>query len=205
MIATDDYVSDFSAVTGWHFEPWDIPGQLTVLIQQAIQHLGNDFIIKEDVAIHVTAVVEPGAIIKGPAIIGSNCFVAAHAYLRGGVYTFNNVSIGAGCEIKGSIIFPNSSIAHFNFIGDSIVGSNVNVEAGAITANHHNDREDKTIFVMIAGALQKTSVTKFGALIGDGSKIGANAVLSPGTILPRKSILKRLELINQEEQLKLQP
>jgi hypothetical protein len=41
------------------------------------------------------------------------------------------------------------------------------------------------------------SVTKFGALVGDHSKIGANAVLSPGSILKPESVVKRLELIEQ--------
>ncbi len=204
MISANEYIEGYSAIITEQLNPWDIPARLPGLIKETIAQLKHDFIIADDVAIHVSAVVEAGAIIKAPAIIGSNCFVAAHAYLRGGVYIVRNVSIGAGCEIKSSIIFPNSSIAHFNFVGDSIIGNNVNMEAGAITANHHNDRDDKTIFFSCDGVLQKTNATKFGALIGDGSKIGANAVLSPGTILPKKSIVKRLQLVNQEMDLKMQ-
>jgi len=90
--------------------------------------------------------------------------------------------------LKSVILFPNANLAHFNFIGDSIVGSNVNFEAGSIVANHFNERVDKEIF---------PGVTKFGALIGDNSKIGANAVLSPGTILEKNTVVARQELVNR--------
>ena len=149
------------------------------------------------IAIHATATVESGAVLKAPIVIGADCFIGAHAYLRGGVFLGNSVKIGTGCEIKTSIIFNNTAIAHFNFIGDSILGSNVNFEAGAITANHYNEREDKMIPVVYHSAILQTGVNKFGSLVGDYCKVGANAVLSPGTLLLPNSIVKRLELVNQ--------
>lgn len=94
-------------------------------------------------------------------------------------------------------MFENTQIAHFNYIGDSIVGSNVNFEAGSLISNHHNDRDEKNIWVKIFGQIISTEIDKFGALVGDFSKIGANEVLSPGTLLKPKSIVKRLELIEQ--------
>ncbi|HZY81751.1 MAG TPA: DapH/DapD/GlmU-related protein [Cyclobacteriaceae bacterium] len=148
--------------------------------------------------IHPTSVIEEGVILKGPVYIGPNCFIGAHAYLRGGVYLMGNNSIGPGCEIKSSVIFSHSNLAHFNFVGDSIIGSNVNFEAGAVIANHFNERSEKEISVTIANQSIKTGITKFGALIGDDCKIGANAVLSPGTILPKNSIVARLQLVNQD-------
>ncbi|MEZ4899372.1 MAG: hypothetical protein R2806_21175, partial [Saprospiraceae bacterium] len=87
--------------------------------------------------------------------------------------------------------------AHFNYIGNSLIGHHVNFEAGSVCANHFNERDDKTIFVMHRGERINTGVIKFGALVGDHVKIGANAVLSPGTILEKNRIVGRLELINQ--------
>lgn len=178
-------------------EPWEIIQSVSEIIQALQPSLNEDFIITDGVAIHKTAVIEKGVTVKRPVIIGSKCFIGAHAYLRGGVYLADNVSIGPGCEIKSSIVCSNSAAAHFNFIGDSIVGSNVNFEAGSVTANHYNERTDKTIFVLHNGALIDIEATRFGSLIGDGSKIGANAVLSPGTLLSPNSIVKRLALIEQ--------
>jgi bifunctional N-acetylglucosamine-1-phosphate-uridyltransferase/glucosamine-1-phosphate-acetyltransferase GlmU-like protein len=88
-------------------------------------------------------------------------------------------------------------IAHFNFVGDSLIGSHVNFEAGAIVCNHWNERSDKQIRLAYNGQIIETGTEKFGALIGDGCKIGANAVLSPGTILAKNTIVSRLELVEQ--------
>lgn len=177
--------------------PWEITHALSAILFERITEMGREYAIKEGVAIHETAQVEQGAILKAPAIVSEHCFIGANVLIRGGVYLGNSVRIGTGCEIKTSMIFSDSAIAHFNFIGDSIIGSHVNFEAGSITANHYNERENKLIAVIYNGTVIQTGVAKFGALVGDYSKIGANAVLSPGTILPPHSIVNRLQLIEQ--------
>lgn len=196
IINTENYISNFYTLFPKE-NPWETVHDLGEIILEKIKNLDENFIINNEIAIHKTAVVENNVIIKSPAIIGKNCFIGANSYLRSGIYLDQNVKIGTGCEVKSSIIFENSAIAHFNFIGDSIIGRNVNFEAGSITANHYNERKDKKIFVKIKNEIIDTNVEKFGALVGDDSKIGANAVLSPGTILEKKSIVKRLELIEQ--------
>ncbi|QNF31558.1 LpxA family transferase [Adhaeribacter swui] len=199
MFAINQYITNFPAVFDLSLEtnPWEITKNLPASLPDIIAKLNSDYEIKDNVAIHITAVVESSAVIKAPAIIGEKCFVGGNAYVRGGVYLDTGVSIGTGCEIKSSIILKNSAIAHFNFIGDSIVGQQVNFEAGSITANHHNDRSDKRIFVFYNNAVLETNSHKFGALVGDFSKIGANAVLSPGTLLLPHTIVRRLELVEQ--------
>jgi len=193
----DNYITAFSKIFQSDKTPWEITARLDEIIIALIQTLDSNFAINNNIAVHKTATIEKGAVIKTPAIIGYNCFVGANAYLRNGVYLNEGVKIGTGCEIKSSIIFSNSAIAHFNFIGDSIIGNNVNFEAGSVTANHYNERSDKQITVLYNGKLVPTGAVKFGALVGDDSKIGANAVLSPGTILQKNTIVKRLELVEQ--------
>ena len=178
-------------------KPWEIIQNLCEIILSKIKNLDENFEIKDGIAIHKTAIIENNVVIKSPAIIGKNCFIGANSYLRNGIYLEQNVKIGTGCEVKSSIIFENSAVAHFNFIGDSIIGRNVNFEAGSITANHYNERQNKRIFVKIKNKIIDTEIEKFGALVGDNCKIGANAVLSPGTILEKETIVKRLELIEQ--------
>jgi NDP-sugar pyrophosphorylase family protein len=197
MITLQEYISQWPAHFPAQASPWLLPKEISSLIQGSLKKLSEDFTIKGEIAIHRNAVVEEHVVLKGPIIISDRCFVGAHAYLRAGVYLDENVSIGPGCEVKSSFIMSRSSLAHFNFVGDSIIGSGVNMEAGSIIANHHNDRENKIIEVMIDGKKINTGIEKFGALVGDNSKIGANAVLSPGTILPPNSIVSRLSLIAQ--------
>ncbi len=177
--------------------PWNIVAAVQNTIQQKIKSLSSDFKIKQDVAIHKKAQIEENVTLKGPIIVSNGCFIGAHAYMRGGVYLGDKSIVGPGCEVKSSLIMSGSALAHFNFVGDSLIGSYVNMEAGSIIANHYNERLDKTIYVMLNKKKMKIEVTKFGALVGDHSKIGANAVLSPGTILMPESVVKRLELVEQ--------
>lgn len=108
--------------------------------------------------------------------------------------------IGPACEIKSSLILKDSKAAHFNFIGDSVIGRRVNIEAGAIIANYRNELACKEIRCFIDQKEIKTGIDKFGALWGDDCKIGANAVLAPGTLLKPKTIVNRLTLIDSSKQ-----
>lgn len=199
MVTIADYIASFARVFPTHIlkSPWSITQKIEEIILGKIKLCDGDYVVKGDIAVHKTATIEEGVILKGPIIISENCFIAAHAYLRAGVFCDRNVIVGPGCEVKSTIILEKSTLAHFNFAGDSIIGASVNLEAGSILANHHNDRENKDIFVMVDGRPSTTGSQKFGALIGDHSKIGANAVLSPGTLLKPKSIVGRLTLVNQ--------
>jgi UDP-N-acetylglucosamine diphosphorylase / glucose-1-phosphate thymidylyltransferase / UDP-N-acetylgalactosamine diphosphorylase / glucosamine-1-phosphate N-acetyltransferase / galactosamine-1-phosphate N-acetyltransferase len=143
-------------------------------------------------------VVEAHAIIKPPCLIGPGSFVGSFAYLRGGVFLAEGASIGPSVEIKSSLLLKGTKVAHLSFIGDSILGSDVNIEAGAMIANSRNERAGREIRVRIDGTIRSIGAEKFGALVGDRSRIGANAVLAPGTILEPDSVVDRLALIDQE-------
>ena len=198
-ISIDNFIKQFPAIfsSKSNILPWKITENLVEILNELILKLDADFDIQNGIAIHKTAIIEQGVTLKAPIIVGENCFIGANAYLRGGIYLDKSVRIGPCCEIKTSIICAESSVAHFNFIGDSIIGNNVNFEAGAVTANHYNERADKKISVLHQSIIIETKSEKFGSLIGDNSKIGANAVLSPGTILEANTIVNRLELVDQ--------
>lgn len=178
-------------------DPWEITETLEEIVNKIISKLDQNYEVTNSNAIHKSAIIEQNVVLKGPIIIGENVRIGANAYLRGPIILDSNVHIGAGCEIKQSVIFSNTAVAHFNYIGNSIVGSNVNFEAGSVAANHYNERENKIISVKAGSQTINTGVKKFGSLIGDNCRIGANAVLSPGTILEKGFIVKRLELIEQ--------
>ena len=178
--------------------PWQATTELESIIEKIIARLdANEFQIADKIAIHRTAIIEPNVVIKPHTIISASATVKAGSYLRSGVYIGDGASIGANCEIKQSIIFDQARIAHLNYVGNSIVGEDVNMEAGSILANHFNEREDKNISVVVDRKLISTGCTKFGALVGDHSRIGANAVTNPGTVLPPKTIVGRLTHIDQ--------
>lgn len=183
-----------------HNAPWDIIQNLESTVWELLDTLPEEYDISGGIAIHASAIVDPSTLIKEPAIIGKDCFIGPHGLIRGGVIMAEKSSIGANCEVKRTVVGAKSHLGHFNFIGDSIVGTSVNVEAGAVIANHFNERrpKDQNIRVRIDNAVIETGLTRFGAVIGDHVKIGANAVLTPGTILSPHTIVGRLELVDQK-------
>lgn len=198
MININHFIKDFPfSDLNENNLPWEIINTLEDILNKKFKNLTEEYIITGSCAIHKTAIVEQNVILKGRVIVEANTFIGANAYLRGPIYIGEQVKIGPGCEVKQSIICNETTVAHFNYIGNSIIGSKVNFEAGSICANHYNERKNKEISVLFNDEVIKTGTEKFGSLVGDGSKIGANAVLSPGTILLSNSIVKRLELVEQ--------
>jgi bifunctional N-acetylglucosamine-1-phosphate-uridyltransferase/glucosamine-1-phosphate-acetyltransferase GlmU-like protein len=177
-------------------------GHAVDVVRVMLAALGSDFVVVGEIAVHRGAVVETGAVIRAPAIVSDGCVVSAHAYLREGVFLDREVRIGPSCEVRASFVFRGSALAHLNYVGNSLIGSNVNLEAGAILANYFNERQDKRITLVVGGRRVATDAEKFGALVGDESRIGANAVTMPGTILSPRSVVGRLELVDQVAQAK---
>lgn len=130
-------------------------------------------------------------------IIGSNCFIANGSLVRGGVILETNCTIGHCSELKTAFLFTGSKLAHLNFVGDSVIGSDVNIEGGAVIANYRNEWLDKEIQVFHQNQRIATGVLKFGSLVGDHSRIGANAVIAPGAILSPNTIIRRGEAVDQ--------
>ena len=138
--------------------PWEITSQSEVIVRRLIHSLSSaEFTASGDVLVHNSAVVEVGAVLKGPLILGPKCLVAAGAYLRGGNWVGEGCTLGPGAELKSSFVFPGSKLAHFNFVGDSIVGSDVNFEAGSVVCNYRNERPGKEVLVRVGGALQRAA------------------------------------------------
>lgn len=199
-------ISDFtSALHGTPFAacaaaaPWALTASIELHVRAALALLGaRDWHVRSDVAIHSSATVEAGAQLKGPAVVGAGCFISATALLRGGVWLCEGCTVGPGCELKSSWLGTGSTLAHMNFVGDSVIGRDVNIEAGSIVANHRNERGDKRIRVRVHGELHTLDITKFGAMVGDHARIGANAVLAPGALLAASTIVPRLALVDQE-------
>jgi UDP-N-acetylglucosamine diphosphorylase / glucose-1-phosphate thymidylyltransferase / UDP-N-acetylgalactosamine diphosphorylase / glucosamine-1-phosphate N-acetyltransferase / galactosamine-1-phosphate N-acetyltransferase len=177
--------------------PWDITHHAAKIIRDTLGSLDTDYSVSGEIAVHKSATIEPGAIVKGPAIIGPRCSLAAYAYLRDGVFLEEDCVIGPGVELKTTLLFKGVKLAHFNFVGDSILGEGVNMEAGSVIANCRNECGGKHIRITTHDHVIDTGVEKFGAVVGDFSKIGANAVIAPGALIMPKTIVKRLQLLDQ--------
>lgn len=202
MIRLTDYIADISrsALAPWaDLSPWALVTQAPAVVRQLLADLpADDYSVQGEIAIHRSAIVEPGALLKPPLIISADCFIASGALLRGGCWLDAHCIIGPGAELKTSFVFSGSKLAHFNFVGDSVLGHGINLEAGSIVANYRNERDDKEVQVRVAGLLQRTGCDKFGALLGDQCRIGANAVLAPGAVLAPASVIGRGQVFDAE-------
>lgn len=144
--------------------------------------------IKGVVIIGKGTVIKSNSYIEGPVVIGENCTIGPNCYLRPNTSVGNNCKIGFEVEIKDSIFMNNSHNHHLSYIGDSIIGENVNIGAGTITGNLRHDRG--LIRTMLNNELVDTGKEKLGVIIGDGAKLGIRTVLYPGRkIGPGKTTL----------------
>ena len=130
--------------------------------------------------------IEPGAYIEGPCIIGAHCTVRHGAYIRGNVITGDHCVIGHATEIKQSILLNHVSAAHFNYVGDSILGNGVNLGAGVICANLRLDHQP--IRIKFSDQKIATEMKKLGAIVGDRAQIGCQCVLNPGTFIAKDTL-----------------
>ncbi|SMC27452.1 transferase hexapeptide (six repeat-containing protein) [Desulfacinum hydrothermale DSM 13146] len=133
------------------------------------------------------SVVEPGALIKGPTVIGDHTEVRQGAYLRGTCLMGDRCVVGHTTEVKSSIFLDGAKAGHFAYIGDSILGNDVNLGAGTKLANLKI--KGNSIQIRTEAGFLDTGRRKLGAVLGDGTEIGCNAVTNPGTILGKKSLV----------------
>ena len=135
----------------------------------------------DDIYIGKGSVVHAGAMICGPTIIGENVEIRHCAYVRGHVIIGNDAVVGHCSEIVRSVMLPGAKAPHFNYVGDSILGTGVNLGAGTKLSNLKNDGTN--VKTRIEEHVVDTGVRKFGAILGDNCLLGCNSVTNPGTIL----------------------
>src|SRR5262245_3980268 len=81
---------------------WELITNLQEILVKMIGALSNEFIVKDNVAIHKSAVIHSTAIIRGPAIISEDALIGCFALLRSGVFVGRKSVIGAHGEFKNS-------------------------------------------------------------------------------------------------------
>jgi len=169
------------------------PFEVLSEIQEYILLLGNTLSAEEyhqvnhDIWISKRAKVDQSAIIEGPTIIDHHAEIRPNAFIRGNTIIGQKAIVGNSSEIKNSILFNEAKVPHFNYIGDSILGYKAHFGAGSITSNVKSLKSN--IILKINEEMIDTKLNKFGAIIGDEVEVGCNAVLNPGTIIGRRSII----------------
>ena len=165
-------------------------GEQGLYVQDWIDLAEPVYLNELDIFIGKGTQLEPSVIIKGPAMIGENCDIRQGAYIRGNALIGNHCVVGHATELKNSILMDHTEAGHFNYIGDSIIGSHVNLGAGSKLANLQfrsadEKRKDyiKPIQIPLDSGILNTGMEKLGAVIGDNVELGCNAIVCPGTLI----------------------
>ena len=165
-----------------------VTGRVAELTSSPSAHVMQGALVERDVILGKNVIVEPYALIRGPAIIGDGAEIRHGAYVRDHAVIGRNCIIGHSTEVKRSILMDGVSAGHWNYIGDSILGSDVNLGAGAKLSNKKTVKTDVTIRDL-DGKQYPTGQQKLGAIVGDSTQIGCNSVLNPGTLLGKQCVV----------------
>ncbi|MDR2812251.1 MAG: UDP-N-acetylglucosamine diphosphorylase [Puniceicoccales bacterium] len=143
--------------------------------------IGENVHIGKNVRLPVTYTIEDNV------YVGDGTEIRSGALIRKNVIIGEHCVIGNACEIKNSLIMDHVQIAHFNYVGDSILGSHSHLAAGAILSNLRFDQQP--IRIKIGSEKISTGLKKLGTILGEYAQVGCNSVLLPGTLVGKNSIV----------------
>ena len=172
--------------------PWHVLDAMEYFLGQIQgQNIAPDAHIASNAIISGPAIIEPGvrmfagSCVVGPAYIGAGAIIGNNALVRDSMIGRNSV-VGFSTEIARSYV-GNDVWFHTNYIGDSVIDSNVSFGSGGITANLRLD--EKNIKSAVKGQRLDTGRAKLGAIVGSGARIGVNALLMPGIKVGQSSLV----------------
>ena len=158
-----------------------------MLLEGASVIMAGAVLLGNKIALGHGVLIETGAMIKSPAIIGDMSEVRQGAYLRGYCLAGKRCVLGHTTEIKHSILLNDAKAGHFAYLGDSILGNEVNLGAGTKLANLKF--LPGTVTVFYEGKRIDTNRRKLGAILADNCQSGCNSVTSPGTFMAKGAVL----------------
>jgi len=141
----------------------------------------GDADLRGTVVVEAGAVIEPGVTIEGPVMVRESAHVGPNAYVRGATLLGPGSHVGHGVEVKNSVVMADSNVPHVSYLGDSVLGTDVNLGAGSQVANLRHDGEP--VEITVKGDRVSTGRRKFGIVAGDGVRTAINTSLNAGVVL----------------------
>ena len=166
-------------------------------LKSGVRMIGSDTIyFSKDTRIGKNVIIEPYVVFGSKVKIGNNVTIKSFSHLenciienkveigpfariRPGTILKEGSKIGNFVEIKKSLVGEKSKVSHLSYIGDSDIGSSVNIGAGAITCNYDGIKKNKTkiknnVFIGSNSSLVAPLLIDEGSVIGAGSVITKN-------------------------------
>jgi len=180
--------------------PWELleanEWKLAELQRRIDGEVRGDAILDGRVVVESGATIEPGVVVEGPALIRSGAEVGPNAYVRGATLLGEDTHVGHGVEIKNSVVRAGSAVPHVSYVGDSLLGTNVNFGAGTQVANLRHD--DAAVSQTVKGERVSTGRRKYGVIAGDGVKTAVNTSINPGVCLSGGAITTPGESVTRD-------
>ncbi len=169
--------------------PWDLLKAEKKLLERREREVegevAEDAVLEGEVVVEEGAEIRPGSVVEGPVLVEENASIGPNAYVRGPVTVGAGGSVGHGSEVKASLLMPDAKVPHQSYVGDSVLGEDVNLGAGTVVANLRHDGE--TVESEMKGEDVDTGRRKFGVVFGDEVRTGVNTSLNPGVKLAPES------------------
>jgi NDP-sugar pyrophosphorylase family protein len=162
--------------------PWDMLEANEHLLSDMDAHSGH----VENSTIEGKVIMEEGAriinsYVEGSAYIGAGTVIGPNAYLKGSNSIGKWCSIGSGTTVKNSILLDHVNAKHLAYIGDSVIGENVNFGSGTQIANFRFDGEN--VNVQTEKGWANSGRKKLGVVVGDNTKFGVLSCTMPGKLI----------------------
>lgn len=167
--------------------PWEVLSEIGDFIKKLGPTLPADKFdnIGDNIWVAKSVTIAKTATLNGPLIIDEDTEVRPGAFIRGNAIVGKNCVVGNSTELKNVVLFNTVQVPHYNYVGDSVLGTHSHMGAGSITSNV---KSDKTLVVVKSSDEKiETGLKKFGAMLGDYVEVGCNSVLNPGTVIGRNS------------------
>lgn len=175
--------------------PWEVLSDISDFIKKLGETLDPKIYEKrgEDIWVARTASIAETAHLSGPLIIDEDAEIRHCAFIRGSAIVGKRSVVGNSTELKNVVIFNDVQVPHYNYVGDSVLGSHSHMGAGSITSNIKSDR---TLIVIRSGKEEiATGRKKIGAILGDYVEVGCNSVLNPGAVVGSHTNIYPLSLV----------
>jgi len=156
----------------------------------------GDAELRGAVVVEPQATIESGVVIEGPVLVRSGATVGPNAYVRGATMLGEGVHVGHGVEVKNSVLMADGAVPHVSYVGDSVLGPDVNVGAGTQVANLRHD--EAPVRLTVKGERISTGRRKFGVVAGPGARTGINTSLDAGVTLSAGAATEPGEVVTRD-------
>ena len=165
--------------------PWQIIPKISEYAKSLVSSIPEGYYeYKKGVVVHESVRIYDFATIEGNVFIGEGCEVRPGAFIRGNLITGRGCVIGNSTEIKNAILLDSVQVPHYNYVGDSILGTRAHMGASSICSNLKSGGGNITVH---ADKEYETGLRKLGAILADGADIGCGTILNPGTVVGKNT------------------